>query len=404
MNHPIPDPPNGRVEHVGDLTRSRSSAVSPFVPVRPSSAPVQPSSRPGPACPLLIALLLMVLPLLATQRATGQRAMPARDIRPDLYAELEDGSALYRIRPNGDTIPVEWACATYDFIMRNDSASRTIYTITGFKRNGYRLPLHHWKSWRTFSTDAEELSSESRTDDVTLIAGDTLSFYRELLWEDRRPAAADSMAVPASDTLSYSVELVRSSDGSRMVLLDSMGAIPCTHSTGPGVYGDRPIMALVRFGVPLRFSATIAYLRVNVYRNGKGSGKFMRRETPTVALWRKLNNSYWVNYLGQWGQLFAQTHSERPDTTGNIGRLAVRRSWYASSVAVIEFSENEAGGSTCVAISDVYGRILYYPFATSASEACERVMMHRFDESGTYLVNLFYDGRLVKSASVVVSR
>ncbi len=330
--------------------------------------------------------------------------MPARDIRPDLYAELEDGSALYRIRPNGDTIPVEWACATYDFIMRNDSASRTIYTITGFKRNGYRLPLHHWKSWRTISMDAEELSSESRTDDVTLIAGDTLSFYRELLWEDRRAAASDSAPLPANDTLSYSVELVRSSDGSRMVLLDSLGAIPCTHSAGPGVYGDRPIMALVRFGVPLRYSATIAYLRVNVYRTGRGGGKFMRRETPTVALWRKLNNSYWVNYLGQWGQLLARTHAETPDTTGNIGRLAVRRSWFASSVAVIEFSENAAGGSTCVAISDVYGRILYYPFATSVSEACERVMMHRFDEAGTYLINLFYDGRLVKSASVVVSR
>lgn len=324
-----------------------------------------------------------------------------------MYAQLEDGSALYRVRSNGDTIPSEWYSAGYVFQIyaAPDTSCVTNYTITGFKRNGARLPLRLWKIDRIVNAPEDLLGFNSRTVDVKLAAGDTLSFYRELAWKDPRHNFQDTTNYHSFDTLTYAVELVRAADSVRLALLDSMGVLPRVAPGAPAIHGTRPIMALVKYAVPATLGGTRAFVRVRARARGAGDYNFTRLEKPSVALWLRLADPYWIHYLTEWGQVYGKPSMHDAGGRDDAGtRLAIRLAGGSDRNASIDFATAPDGGATAVAVHDASGRLLFYPYSSPASSAASAHADFRFESNGLYLISLLHNGRFVRTVPITIGR
>ncbi len=345
--------------------------------------------------------LLLVCGIVASMHGYAQ----TEEAHPELVVTLEDGSNYMRINARRDTIPAEWFCAGYDFQMFTDTTCVTEYTFTGCKRNGVRVPLEHWKNGRAVNFAAELLAYNSRSAEMTLNGGDTLSFYRELSWMDPRFNRQLLNNYRSNDTLTYVVELVNSADDTRLALLDSIGIMPCPTLGTPTIHGTRPIMAHVFWIAPSAYSGVKAFIRVRPIAMGTGDYFFTRKEVMSVGLWRRLQDPYWANYLSQWGayQKSIPWRSGTIAAASATARLAVRPSGAARDEVTIDFNAAPNGGPVTVVIYDMSGNVLFTPFARTESSGNYSVV-HRFSASGAYVVALLHEGNVVRTEKITITR
>ncbi len=220
---------------------------------------------------------------------------------------------IYPLTPNGrDTNnridPRIWT-AQWHFETQSDSTVTKI-VFDDFLSNGRRIWLDSWcreKVWNWNKTTQQyfnevtnaQLSALSRTAYMPVIAGDTIGFFRYVYWIKRGGAANVPLSKYVSDdVVSYSVELVRQSNGQRMALLGTF-RISQSGASSPCVYSIYPLASKVRYIIPLHITDTVfACIRVNVFTSGGSNDPFTRGDVFSTARVRIfLNNPYFENFM-----------------------------------------------------------------------------------------------------------
>jgi len=204
----------------------------------------------------------------------------------DAVAQLSDEAqdlttlSFLRMAPCDDIgHPVDLNRVAAGYIYQTYSDSTQIdYTVTEFRRN--RTSVILLKGWRNGDIEGDE--AITRSDDFTINAGDTLSFYRELEWSTKYPGAQFPDDYSASDTLDYSVELLAAGTNLRLALLDSLRILPRSARGYPVIHMQRPTAAVVRFVAPFALEGVAAYIRVHIHSRGDGDSRFIRYGMRTV--------------------------------------------------------------------------------------------------------------------------
>ncbi len=218
----------------------------------------------------------------------------------DLYAQCDSllqaissdsGFAWGSVRTDGDTTfwPPEQFAPYFTFSYQADS-SYSSWFYSEFLLNRKRLYLSNWCFKRVVNYDAEtdnpradwtpsEMRSRSTTRTFPVIGNDTLQFFRSLSWIDRYSSALSFSRYVNNNVIGYSVELVDSGNGTRMLLLDSFAIGTTTDNGKPCIYSWYPMGARVRSVVPSTVEdTTFAYIRINTWAVGADPYPFIRED------------------------------------------------------------------------------------------------------------------------------
>lgn len=270
-------------------------------------------------CRKIVVLLLVAL---AGLSAFAQCDSSFQFYRPD--------AEIYPLTPNGRDMnnridPRMWT-AQWHFETQSDSTV-TKLVFDDFLSNGRRIWLDSWcrdKVWNWNKTTEQyfneatnaQLSNLSRTAYMPVIAGDTIGFFRYAYWIKRGGAANVPLSKYVSDDIvSYSVELVRQSNGQRMALLDTFRISQSGAST-PCVYSIYPLASKVRYVIPSYVADTVfACIRVNVYTSGGSNDTFTRGDVfSTARVYLFLGNSYFEHFMA-----VVNANNACGASTGNCG-------------------------------------------------------------------------------------
>lgn len=343
----------------------------------------------------LVLLTIIAFPQLVHTQCT----VPSFAGHPDKWVVLEDGIPMCRVACNGIERPDSWFSSSIEFSMLYDSTNVVNYRFADCKLNGARLPFNDWKRARRINANADVLGFNSRTVEFLLTAGDTISFFRDLIWHDPILNKQTVNGYHAADTLTYAVELINSVDSQRVALLDSLGVMPCPTACIPVVFGTRPVLALVKYVVPTSLHGIRAFVRLRPRARGTGEYFFTRSESPTVGYSEKLNNPMWIEYLQSWSQLLVKPSTGTSPATAN-GTLRVAT---VQDAAVITFASSPDARSTAIAVFDVSGNAMFYPY--SSPGAVEDGAVHyRFPQNGVYFVCLITDGHIIATEKVSITK
>ncbi len=245
---------------------------------------------------------------------------------PEWYVHIQD-SLFVKLTHGSQILDTNEYChsASYQYEMIYDSTSRIDYTFSECKLNNGRIRLRNWQDGRISTAPISEYNDSTRTDEVTLAAGDTISFYRHFQWYNPMTRKQSFSNYFATDTLDYVVDLVNAATGLRLALLDSFGALARVPAGSPVLYGLHPIIAVVRFPVPSAMAGKHAFVRVHIDARGDGLYQPIRRDGPTVGLSRGLATGRWTEYLRLFGDLGKQARRWTPttelDEQSSVGRF-----------------------------------------------------------------------------------
>ena len=334
----------------------------------------------------------------------AQSSLPPRSQHPELYVTVQDSVAIYLVAAHGDTIKADQVSAAYEFDMLYDSTSLVIYSFTECKRNVSRLRLLKWNDGRAVNADASLLSFNSTTDTFTCHIGDTLSFYREIQWRDPRTGWMDTNSYRALDSLDYAVELVRTSDSTRAALLDSIGILPNLTEGRPIIHGMHPLMARVQYVVPSSLNNAKTFIRIRVYHRGSGEYWFTRLDQITIALSNRLIDSNWAMFIdlfspGSPKVIARDLHS----LSGAAGSSLIINTIAGSSRDInISFESDPQGGGTAIAIYDLMGQVIFFPYMTPGSHGRVHTQYH-FDTPGTFFIGLLHSNKIVAVRKIIIT-
>jgi hypothetical protein len=194
-------------------------------------------------------------------------------------------------RTDGDTtlLPPEHFAPYFSFSYEADS-SFSSWFFSEFLLNRKRLFLSNWCDKRVVNYDegtdspradwtASEMRSRSATRTFPVISNDTLQFFRRLSWIDRYSSALSFSRYVNNNGIGYSVELVDSGSGTRIMLLDSFAIGATTDNKKPCIDSWYPMGARVRCVVPNTVEdTTYAYIRINTWVSGADPYPFIRED------------------------------------------------------------------------------------------------------------------------------
>ncbi len=232
-----------------------------------------------------------------------------------MQIEIQDGVFVRRVINHGaDTLPLNAnIAAAYIFESEYDSTCRVQYTFTECRINAMRPRLATWKFRQQITAPVSALTDSSRTDPFKVVAGDTITFYRELMWYDPKTGRQDTDNFFSSDSIDYVVELVRWTTGHRVAMLDSLGILARSAPGAPTLYGMRPVMAKVAYVVPRSLDGDTVFVRVRPYVRGHGVGTLVRCDGVGVNRSDALALPFWQAYLSVYGR-FGRRISVASDT------------------------------------------------------------------------------------------
>lgn len=255
---------------------------------------------------LLYAVVLLVV---GSSYCTAQCDSSAQVmVEGDVFYAVDSGTVV----DSANTIAASEIAPYFVFDFQQDS-SRLIYWVGEFTKNSRWLYLNNWCLDKMYNYDAAAdsarwdysnaaLSAISTTKAIPVTAGDTISFYRDFYWLDNTAnGTVNATKLVSADEISTSVELVRASNGSRILLVDTVHITPTTSNAKPCITSWKPIMARIAFLVPTTVTdTTTVYLRQNVYSNGSSGSLFMRSDALQYRRSKQhLESPYWLDYASQ---------------------------------------------------------------------------------------------------------
>lgn len=288
------------------------------------------------------------------------------------------------------------------FAMTYDSA-QVQYEITEFERNHTRIRLANWCSGKKLEEEAEDLADSTFTETFTVYAGDTISFYRELLWTEPYIGGPSNGLYYARDTLDFAVEMLDAFTGARLALLDSIGALREIPSGLPDFYGTHPVMAIVTYRVPPALNGKSVYLRLCPSARGDGQYKTLRIDNFATRGSVNLTEPFFIDYVNMYGG-GAKTPVRYLENVMNLHNALHASS--ASSTGRIDVAYD--------GLPDIEGHVTLALFDTKGEQVFLFAGLHRADEplrtsyevteSGVYFVVLSHGGSPVSSVKVIANR
>ncbi len=223
-------------------------------------------------------------------------------------------------------INVDDQCAHFRFEYVSDS-SHVYWQFSEFLLNRKKIFLANWCPNRILNFDfvnrmavanwpADVLSNRSTTRTISVSAGDTLQFFRNMFLSRVAQSGNVYNYYKNDATLSYSVELVDSSSGSRIVLFDTACYSTTTPSRKPCIFSWFPMYSRVRTIVPSGISKVRAFVRINTFAFGLNPDPWVRKDLygpymsnyslnkPSVAAY----NTKVLNNIDCSGQAFCEVN------------------------------------------------------------------------------------------------
>lgn len=302
-----------------------------------------------------------------------------------------------------DTIQSAKIHPGFGFEMHHDSG-HTMYRVAEFRKNNSQIWLHGWCEGKTIrDLPAEVLSDSSRTASFVVHTGDTISFFRELAWFNPWTLEQTPDGYYSLDTLDYAVELVKAVTGVRRVLLDSIGVLRKMPSGTPTIYGTRPIIDIVSYIIPPMLNGETVFIRVRLYARGGGAFNFVRTDRWGLRLSDRLTDSAWQEYLYYMGGPSSKPVRVTEAKENSSVRLSVTPNPSRGKID-ITFDTPEDQSPVAVVIYDMDGRMLFIPKYNPQSQGLVEQAEAYIEESGTYLVALYYGKRLIRSEKIIINR
>lgn len=349
--------------------------------------------------------------------AAAQPAIPPPHERPDYWTVVQD-SMIAGLYDGVKVHPANEISGSYQFSMLYDSSCRTDYVFTEPWLNGQRLTLDRWVNGRSVNADQEILSFNSRTKPFWAKAGDTVRFYREIDWISTITWRKDTISYLSRDTLGFSVELIRSYDMSRILLLDSIGIMPQDPPGKIRFYSPHNAMAAVECVLPEWIGADSLCIRVRVRARGSGEYYFTRQDDIRSGYSRSamshpilladqaiLKECCWTPIALPEQEPPLERMLLRAALEGNTGgerMLTVRQEKAGDADVTIGIVPPPGFGAVSVIVTGGSGGVLRPPFAGPVEGAREAT--YRFPSSGIYLVGVMSGGKIIDAAKITVTR
>jgi hypothetical protein len=263
--------------------------------------------------------------------------------------------------------------------------------------------LKAWQKGRITTAPISSYNDSTRTNDFVLDSNDTISFYRDFQWYNPKDSRQSLDNYFSTDTLDYVVELVNASNGQRLALMDSLGALPMVPPGTPVLYGRHPIIAKIKYPVPSTMAGISAFVRVQLNARGDGLYQPIRRDGFSVGLSRALEIGKRDEYLrlfgGGLGKQVGRIRSSFESSEKSSKQVRVEMLDNRNSI--IHFNSLETQGSLTVAVYDASGNMVFVPFATTKT-AADGSVSYRFPSSGMFIVALMHDADIVATTKVIV--
>lgn len=337
---------------------------------------------------------IVVLALAAVHNVVyAQVGLPAP---PDsLWVTIQDTIRMCRI-VGGDTLPASMISPGYRYQMVYPPYSSTYYAVSECKHNGEVLKLATWVHNRRVHAPAELLTFNSRTEYFPVVAGDTISFYRGLRWIDPSNNRQDTTNYYSLDTLDMVMHLVRVSDG-MPIQLDSLTVLPQVPAGRPVIYGERPIMALVRYRVPSIFDGDSVFIGITVRARGQGAYHWIRRDVITTGASAKLTSAGVVAYLNLYDRMRYGGAFERRNVE-DLTR-AVNQGGHIQVVPVDSRSVRIS-----VALSDMPGAqaVIYDAVGRLAARGDGSEFVFTAPAAGTYYAAIVANGVISSATTIII--
>lgn len=289
--------------------------------------------------------------------------------------------------------------AYYEFIMKNDSTSMK-YMISEVRKNNNVIKLENWhKGQIVQDIDGKLLNGISRTENFILNIGDTLSCYRQFTWTNYINKTRKNDNFYSLDTLDYSIELVRASNGSRIKLIDSFGVNSKVPSGYPSFHGNRPIFSKIKFISGIESSGDSVFLRVKLYSRGNGPFYFVRADFTSVGISDLLLSPTWVDFINIYGgslpKLILNDQSIGKDEKSNI---KVYQNLNEFKKIYLKYKVENIDKGLNIGIYNNLGELVFMPLINSFEN--ENIINCVVPNSGNYFVNLF-DGQKILSTKKI---
>ena len=343
-----------------------------------------------------IQIMLAVFCLIGTCALCQAQDRPMPEERPDLWKKVQDSMWIYLV-DGDDTTDPDFVNGSYDFAMVYDSTCTITYQFTEAQHSGHGLKLLHWILGRSINAREDDLSFNSRTEDFTIVTGDTVNFFRQLYWANPITQMQNHINYFSRDTLLYVVELVRASDSTRILSLDTLGMLPRAKLGAPRVLPGQPLMAQIRYVVPQSLNGLKVFMRVRVYARGSGEYYFTRTDQFTIHMSKLLQVPgvvEWTEYAVQSG-LAKDVHGE--DMSG----MKVMTIEQQEKTATIQLRASDIG-PVSVEVHDARGERVGTLYNGMLDEA--RTLTHRFTSSGAYIITVLRSGVAIQSEKIIITQ
>ena len=341
--------------------------------------------------------ILIALFMIGASALCQAQHRPSPNQRPDLWKKVQDSIWFYLVQGN-DTVDPEFVTGSYEFDMVYDAICTIDYWFAEAQHNGRGLKLLHWVLARSINAHEDDLNLKSRTEDFTIVTGDTVNFYREVNWFN--PITRTQLATNyfSRDTLLYVVELVRASDSTHILSLDTVGMLPRAKLGAPRVLTGRPLMAQIRYVVPQSLNGLKVFIRVRVYARGSGEPYFTRTDRFTIHISRLQlpDGAEWTELVVENG-LKKDKNAYAEDISGMKVMTIERR----KNIATIQLKASDIG-PVSIEIHDARGEHVATLYNGTLDEA--RRLTHRFTSSGAYIITVLRSGAPIQSEKIIITR
>lgn len=248
---------------------------------------------------ILAILFMLSLSQLRAQCDSSAQVFSTTDT---LYAMTSDTTVdmSMKIAPN-EIVPY------FSYYLQEDSVNLRIW-VGEFALNRNWVYLSPWCSEKTWNFDESgdtatweysnfDISTASTSKPFTLHGGDTVSFYRDFFWKDLSTNTFRTDKYVNDDNVYFSVELINSSNNTRIALLDTFKLSSSTSSKKPCFYSWKPVVSRVASKLPTSIGTVTAHFRVNVATGGSSNQLFMRYDRLENLLSQiRLQDSDWKTY------------------------------------------------------------------------------------------------------------
>jgi len=183
------------------------------------------------------------------------------------------------------------------------------FRFSEFSINSHQLFLASWCNNQVINYDdvgdsvitnwtQAELNARSLTRSFPISSGDTIRYYKSSSFIKRGTTNSYSYNYYKNpDILSYSVEIIDSTTGARIALLDTVYLGSTMASRKPCMQSWYPMYSRVTYIMPAGYSDSVVHLRMNTFSSGSSAKSWVR--TDKLVGWAsgwELSNSAFTDY------------------------------------------------------------------------------------------------------------